>query len=178
MAMHCHRHVISQVTHSQRPVLVPGHHVLDRSLTGLALGLALPFRGLGACPLATKAAAGGGEVDSPRDLQGGVRGCARQGLDPWARARVRVGAGFRVVAGRATFIATSAASSSSLVTPGTKHSAMTKPMRHQYRSAAHMRMGPLMKAPRQYLARGATAEGKVVGAEDGGAMDAAMDWCT
>jgi len=41
-----------------------------------------------------------------------------------------------------------------------------------------MRTGPLMKAPRQYLARGATAEGKVVGAEDGGAMDAAMDWCT
>ena len=39
-----------------------------------------------------------------------------------------------------------------------------------------MRTGPLMKAPRQYLARGATAEGKVVGAEDGGAMDAAMDW--
>ena len=33
-----------------------------------------------------------------------------------------------------------------------------------------------MKAPRQYLARGATAEGKVVGAEHVGAMDAAMDW--
>lgn len=56
---------------SQRPVLVPGHHVFDRSLAGLALGLALPFGGLGACALATQAAAGGGEVDSPRDLQGG-----------------------------------------------------------------------------------------------------------
>ena len=41
-----------------------------------------------------------------------------------------------------------------------------------------MRIGPLMKAPRQYLARGATDEGKVVGAGDGGARDAAMDWCT
>ena len=39
-----------------------------------------------------------------------------------------------------------------------------------------MRTGPLMKAPRQYLARGATAEGKVVGAEHVGAMGAAMDW--
>ena len=37
-----------------------------------------------------------------------------------------------------------------------------------------MRTGPLMKAPRQYLARGATAEGNVSGAEDRGAMD----WCT
>ena len=88
-----------------------GHSVQFLSLDTMYLTAALPALPLASrcrsvasalAPLLPRQPQAAARLTAHATCKGVVRGRARDGrLDPWARARVRVGAGFRVVAARA-----------------------------------------------------------------------------